>query len=138
MQKIQNLMKWIMRKFRGDDYTLEGDNVVYDESTGNIRFQYSFDDDIADDIRAQHMRTGGVWRDDSVIRYHLTQYVGSADLVWLFLVEDTIHELTHWALSDEDNAEIRGNKSHWNKWRKVIYSQLEYVHGLDISHKKND
>lgn len=118
------MLKSLLGKIRQWYHKRRG--IIWEDNRGNVTHQYTFRE-IDGDERARIMGWKGF--SPKKIQYHLTQYGRydpTPETIYFFLVEDTIHELSHWA--DEDNeAYNSGVEAHWENWREVIYRELDYT-----------
>lgn len=117
---LKNLIQRLLKRFRDSD-------VIWEDTRGEIRHQYTFSER-DDDVRASCTKWPNLDR-NPIIKYHLTQYNAEDELCHFYLVEDTVHELTHWAV-DRDYGDDR---DHCLRWKTVLYPEICYVNGWEIS-----
>lgn len=123
---LESLRKRLYEKY------LDWRGVIWEDNRGGIIHRYTFKE-INGLERARITRVPGM---NARIQYHLTQYDSygaGPEEIWLYLVEDTIHELTHWADNDQWISE-NGEEEHWELWREFIYGEIEYVNDFEIEY----
>lgn len=113
----------------------EDENIVWRETRGNIVHEYTFHP-VEGGVRAQFNCYGlpGTEPIKPKIQYHLQQYSKMNDDVergiFFWLVEDTIHELSHWAHPWEPKPD------HSRRWSETIYPELGYIHDVKFGYEK--
>lgn len=119
---LKNLIQRLLKRFRGA-------KVIWRDKRGEIQHQYVFKKEKNRHglVRAQCTIYGS---GQTVISYYLPQYRGNADAIHLALVEDTLHELTHWAHRDD----YSDDPDHCNRWREILYPEIEYVTDWQIEY----
>lgn len=118
LEKVGNMLGWIKKKIFGTK------NVIWEDTRGNVTQRYTFHP-VKIEIEGKKPRASCVCYSDSSakIDYHLMQYSGDWSYIALFLIEDTIHELSHWA----DEGNYWKDNDHWVPWREAIYREIDYV-----------
>lgn len=116
---LNRLSNWILRLLRGKKGPLLATR------SGDVTHEWYFET-LCETARARHISRVG--SKESTIQYFLSQHdVEGRDDFFVYIVEDVIHELSHWA-DEDDWTKHNGVEKHWKTWHEVILREIEYVH----------